>query len=801
MQALWQDLRYGARILAQHPGFTLVAVLTLGLGIGANTAIFSVINTVLLRPLPYAEPEQLMMVWESFPASPENHVMPSNYIDWRTQNQVFSDLAAWTTQTVNLSSGGEPEKLDALTATANLIPLLGVEPLLGRTFSPEEDQPGASQVVVISYGLWQRRFGGSPEAIGNRLTLDAADYTIIGVMPQSFYFPERHQSVWLPLALSQEDLQARVAAHYLSITARGKSGVTPAQAQTEMSAVAARLAEQYPQTNAVIGARVVPLKEQMVGNLRPALLVLFAAAGFVLLVACANVANLLLFRAALRQKEIAVRLALGAGRSRLLRQLLTESLLLAVCGAAFGLLLAAWGVSFLTSQMPERLALATEVSMDGKVFAFTLVAAMLTGILFGLFPALQATRLNLNETLKEGGRDTARGRSGLRNLLVVSEVALALMLMVGAGLMLSSFLRLRQVDTGFAADHLLTMEIDPTFARYPGQAALATFYDQVIEQVKALPGVESAAVVTHLPLSATPGHYLYRAEAEPEWKYVRALPSSISPDYFQTMKIPVLRGRSFGAQDNPQTEAVAVINEALAREAWPDQDAVGKRLRLFPYDATAPTITVIGVVKDVRQSELQAVARPEVYRSYTQVMTFPPRDLVVRTQVAPLNLAASLRQAVQTVDANQPISNLRTMEQVLADSLAEERFNLLLLAGYAGLAVLLAAIGIYGVMSYLVTQNRREIGIRMALGAQPGDVLRLVIGQGFSLTMIGIVIGLAASWGLTRLMKALLYGVTATDPLIFASVALGLLGIALLACYLPARRALRVDPMVALRYE
>jgi putative ABC transport system permease protein len=801
MQTLWQDLRYGVRMLLKQKGVTAIAVLTLALGIGANTAIFSVVNGVLLKPLPYREPEQLMMVWESFPGSQENMVMPANFADWRTQNRVFTDMAAWVGKTLNLSGSGEPEKLEGLRVTANLFSLLGVQPSLGRTFLPEEDQPGANQVALISHGLWQRRFAGAAEAIGSRVLLDGTEFTIIGVMPPKFHFPARQQVIWIPLALSPEQINARVAAHYLSVIARRQPDVTESQAQTEMSALAARLEKQYPQTNVTIGARTVPLKEQMVGDLRQALLILFAAAGFVLLVACTNVANLLLFRAAVRQKEVAVRLALGAGRERLMRQLLTESLLLALLGGGLGLLLALWGVSALVSVAPERLALADKVTVDWSVLGFTLAASALTGVIFGLFPAFQATRLDLNEALKEGGRDAAQGRSGVRSLLVVVEVALALILMTGAGLMINSFLRLRQVDAGFKAERLLTMEIDPTLARYPNHSTLAAFYDQLLDRIAAMPGVESASVVTRLPLTATSGHYMFSTESQTGWKYAGALPSTISPGYFQTMGIPLLRGRAFTAQDNPQTESVAIINEAMAQRAWPSQDPLGKRIRMYPYNATAPTLAVVGVVKDVKQSELQIAARPQVYRSYTQVSSYPPRDLVIKTRTEPLGLAAAIRAAIQMVDKDQPISNIRTMEQILTASLAEQRFNMLLLASYAALALVLAAVGIYGVMSYLVTQHTREIGIRLALGAQARDVLRLVVGQGLTLTCVGIGIGLAGARGLLRLLKTLLFEVSTTDPLTFAGIAFLLFNVALLACWLPARRAAKVDPLVALRYE
>jgi len=800
MRTLWQDLKYGVRMLRAQPTFTVVAILALSLGIGANTAIFSVINTVLLRPLPYAAPEQLTMVWEALPGNRENSVAPGNLTAWRERNQVFADLAAYTEDTFNLSGGGEPEKLEGLAASANLFPLLGVQPLLGRTFSSEEDQPGANRVAVISYGLWQRRFGGSPNAIGSRVMLDGASAEIIGVMSPSFYFPTRQQSIWTPLALTPAQAGTQMA-HFLRVVARIKPSITHQQAQAEMSAIAARLEKEFPQTNITVGANVVPLKDQFVGNLRLALLVLFAAAGFVLLVACTNVANLLLFRAASRQKEIAVRLALGAGRWRLIRQLLTESLMLSLTGGVAGLMLALWGVSTLAAVMPEKLASAKAVTLDLRVLAFTLLVSMLTGIIFGLVPAFQSTRLNLNAVLKEGGRDAARGRSGLRSLLVVAEIALALVLLVGAGLMINSFLRLRQVDTGFKADGLLTLEIDPTLSRFPDQTSLAGFYDRLIERIGALPGVESAGVVTRLPLTPTSGTYLFFAEAPSRWKPASALPNSVSPNYFQVMGMTLLSGRAFTLQDTPETTPTAIINEAMARHAWPGQDPLGKRLRMYPYNHTAPTFTVIGVVKDAKQSEMQAAAKPEVYRSYKQLRLYPPRNLVVRTKVAPQGLAAAIRQAIWEVNKDQPVSNIRTMEEVIGESVSNPRFNMLLLAIFAALALLLAAVGIYGVMSYMVMQHTREIGIRMALGAQASDVLKLVVGKGLILTIAGVVSGVAGAFGLTRLMATLLYGVTATDPLTFAAVSALLATVALLACYLPARRATKVDPMVALRYE
>ena len=801
LEELWQDLRYGARAHLKNPGFTLVAMITLALGIGANSAIFSVINALLLRPLSYAAPERLVMVWESFPGSQENPVMPANFADWRAQNQVFTDMAAWAPQTINLSGDGNPEKVEGAGVTANLFALLGMEPFLGRAFLAEEDRPGVNQVVMISHGLWQRRFGGSRDAIGRRVTLEGTEFTIIGVAPPSFHFPSRQHAVWIPLALSPEQTNARVAAHYLNVIARLKPDASLQQAQAEMAAVAARLEQQYPNTNATVRARVVPLKEQIVGNFRKSLFILFAAAGFVLLVACANVANLLLFRASIRQKEIAVRLAIGAGRGRMMRQLLTESLLLAALGGALGLFLAWWGVSALTAVMPERLALFKAAKVDQNVLAFTLAASMLTAIFFGLFPAFQATRLNLNEALKEGGREAAQGRNGLRSLLVVAEVALAMTLMAGAGLTLNSFLRLRQVDAGFNADRLLAMEVDPTFARYPGHSALAAFYDRLLERIEALPGVESAGVVTRLPLTGDSNHYLYMAESESGWKPVTALPASVSPGYFHTMGIPLVAGRSFTARDGPQTESVVVINEAMAEFVWPNQNPLGKRIVTYPYNSTAPMFTVAGVIKDVRQSELQTTARPQVYHSCAQMMWFPPRDLVVRTNVAPLDLAAAVRDAIRSVDKDQPVSNIRTMDRILADSIADERFNTSLLAIYAALALALAGVGIYGVMSYLVTQYTREIGVRMALGAQTRDVLGLVFRQGMTLTLTGAAIGLGAALGLTRLIKNMLFVVSPTDPVTFFVIALLLAMVALLACYLPARRATKVDPLVALKAE
>jgi putative ABC transport system permease protein len=808
---LSQDLGYGLRMLLKNPGFTVVAVIALALGIGANSAIFSVVNTVLLRPLPYQDPDRLVMVWEDNTKGgyPRDTPAAANYIDWRDQNQVFEGMAAVADMSFNLTGTGEPERIDGRRVSANLFPLLGVQPQIGRAFLPEEDQPGGNRVVVMSHGLWQRRFGSDANITSKSLTLNGESYTVVGVMPPQFQFPGGEDELWVPLALTSQEAANR-GRHYLQVLARMKPGVTLEQAQTEMSTIAARLQQQYPAQNTDLSAAVTPLHEHVAGDIKPALLVLLGAVGFVLLIACANVANLLLARAAVRQKEISIRIALGASRLRLIRQFLTESILLAALGGVVGLLLSLWGVSLLKAFIPPTIAQAGEVSIDGKVLIFTLLISLLTGLVFGLAPALQASRFNLNETLKEGGRDSAAGSRGnrIRDLLVIAEVAVSLILLIGAGLLINSFLRLRNVDPGFRTGNLLTMQVELPQQKYADQARRSTFYTELISRIEALPGVNSAAVTNWIPLVQQGDSIGFSIEGRPDpapgqGKRPTVVTRVTSPHYFQTMGIQLMQGRVFNEQDKVDSPAVAVINETMARRFWPGEDPVGKRIT--PGSLTSPDpddwLTIIGVAKDVRQFELVADPKPQMYISYMQAGFFAPRHLVVSTAVEPLSLAAAVRRTIWDIDKDQPVSNIRTMEDILSDSIARQRFSMLLLGSFAAVALVLAAVGIYGVMSYSVAQRTREIGIRMALGARRGHVLMLTVGGGLKLVLIGVAIGLVAAFILTRVMSSLLFGVSATDPTTFIIISLVLVSVAALASYIPARRATKVDPMVALRYE
>lgn len=805
----WQDLRYGLRMMVKNPGFTVVAVIALALGIGANSAIFSVVNTILLRPLPYKEPDRLVMVWEdaSKHGYPRDTPAAANYLDWREQNQVFDSMAAIADQSFNLTGTGEPERINGRRVSSSLFPLLGVEPQLGRAFTAEEDQPGANRVVVMSHSLWQRRFGSDRNIIDKPLMLNGESYRVIGVMPQHFQFPSRDVELWVPIAFTQQEAASR-GRHYLQVIARLKPGVSLEQAQAEMSAIAARLQQQYPDQNTDLGAAVIPLHEHVAGKIKPALLVLLGAVGFVLLIACANVANLLLARAAVRQKEIAVRVALGASRLRLIRQFLTESILLAMLGGVIGLLLSLWGVHLLKSFIPENISQAGAITIDARVLIFTLLVTLLTGLVFGLAPATQASNFNLNETLKEGGRDSAQGSRGnrIRSLLVIAEVAVSLILLIGAGLLINSFLRLRTVDPGFRSNNLLTMSIVLPQTKYPDQAQRSAFYTELVRRIETLPGVKSAAVTNWIPLVSQGDSIGFSVEGRPDpvgSKRPTVVTRVIHPHYFRTMGIQFLEGREFGDQDRVDSPAVAIISETMARRFWPGEDPTGKRITPGQSSSTDPDdwITIVGVVKDVRQFELVAEPKPQMYLSYVQAGFFAPRHLVVSTEVEPLSLAATVRKTVWDIDKDQPVSNISTMEEVLSESVARQRFSMLLLAIFAGVALVLAAVGIYGVMSYSIAQRTHEIGIRMALGAQKSDVLKLAVGAGLKLVLIGVAIGLVAAFILTRVMASLLFGISATDPATFITISLVLISVALLASYIPARRATKVDPMVALRYE
>ena len=815
MDTLFQDLRYAFRMLLKRPGFTAVAVLALALGIGANSAIFSVVNGVVLRALPYKDPESLMMVWSLLQApagSQEFPVSAADFTDWRDQNQVFEQIAAFHSQPFNITGAGEPEFLGGVRASANLFSLLGIEAKLGRTFLPEEDQPGAGHVVVISHGLWERRFGSDPNIIGQKLTLNDEPYTVVGVMPPGFQFPRkgempagyqfpRQADLYTPLAWTPNQIGNR-GREFLAVIARLKPGVTVAQASADMDGIAERLKQQYPQFNTNKEVVIVPLHQQVVSNVRTALLVLLGAVGFVLLIACANVANLLLARAASRQKEIAIRTALGASRSRVIRQLLTESMLLSLTGGTLGLLLSMWGVDLLTAISPANLPRVDTISVDVRVFAFTLAVSLLTGIIFGLVPAIQASKPDVNEALKEGGRASSVGHNRFRSVLVVSEVALSLVLLIGAGLMIRSFVHLLNSSPGLKPENVLTLDVGLPRTKYTGPQQ-AAFFQQVIERLKSLPGVQSAGAVYPLPLSGAEEGMGFgiegRAALAPGEVY-SAGPRWVSPDYFNVMGISLLRGRELTDRDGSDSPRVVVINEAMAARYFPDEDPIGKRVAFDQVNKAPNWREIVGVIGDVKHLALDSDPKPEMYFPFAQFPSFF-MTLVMRTSGDPLNLVAAARSEVLAVKNDQPISNVHTMEELLSNSIAQRRFNMLLLSIFAGVALLLAAVGIYGVMSYSVAQRTHELGVRMALGAQTSHVLALVVKQGMTLALAGVGIGLAAAFALTRILASLLYGVSATDPLTFSVIALLLASVAFVACYLPARRATKVDPMVALRYE
>ena len=803
---LAQDLHYGLRMLVKNPSFTIVAVLALALGIGANSAIFSVVNTVLLRPLPYKNPGRLVMLWEEAThlGFPKNTPSPANFIDWRAQNTVFEAMAAMVERSFNLTGVGEPERFDGRRVSANLFDLLGVQPQLGRAFRAEEDKPG-SRVVILSNGLWQHRFGGDPRVIGQAVSLNGESYTVIGVMPGSFQFPTRRDQLWVPLAFDAKEAASR-GNHFLEVIARMKPGVTLQQAQAEMSTIAARLAQQYPEENLRVGSVVTALQEQVVGDIKPALLVLLGAVGFVLLIACANVANLLLARAAARQKEIALRLALGAGRSRLTRQFLTESVLLAVIGGAVGLLLSIAGLRVLKTFIPDTISQAQAISIDAKVLVFTGLVALVTGIIFGLAPAMQVSHLDINDTLKEGGRDAAGGTRGnrIRALLVIGEIAVSFVLLMGAGLLINSFMHLRNLHPGFRANHLLTMKIPLSEVKYPDKERRSPFYAEVLRRVQALPGVQSAAVAGNLPLTydgdSMPIGIEGRTDPPPDQRPDVIL-RVVGPGYFSTMGIPLVRGRDFREQDKADSARVVIVSEKTARHFWPGENPIGKRLKPGSTNRNIPWIEIIGVVKDVRQNDFVSEPKMQMYMPYQQLNSFAPNALVVRTNVEPLSLAGAVRNAIWAVDKDQPVSNLRSMDEIVSEAVARQRFSMLLLGIFAALAMVLAAVGIYGVMSYSIAQRTREIGLRIALGAQKSDVLKMILRQGLRFVAAGLAIGLAASFALTRVMASLLFGISATDPATFVSISLMLIAVALLASYIPAVRAMKIDPMLALRYQ
>ncbi|HEX8161826.1 MAG TPA: ABC transporter permease [Pyrinomonadaceae bacterium] len=808
MGTLIQDVRYGLRGLRHNFAFTAVAVCSLALGIGANTAIFSLVNAVLLKPPPFREPERLMMVWEDQPGIGVrgDQVQPAVYVDWKAQNRSFEDMAALTWQTFNITGDGEPEKVPSYGVTANFFPMLGAQPALGRNFLAEEDAPGGAKVVIISHGLWQRRYGGDEKIVGREILLNGEKRTVVGVMPAGFQFMQSYIGLWVPAALSAEEL-ARRNENSLTVLARLKPGVTREQAQADVGAITERLARDYPNDVAGIEASVVPIGEQLSGPARRPLLVLLAAVGFVLLIACANVANLLLARAASRRKEIAVRAALGAGRWRIVRQLLTESVLLSLAGGALGLLLAAWGFEFVRKLIPDALSLSATLKLSLPVLGYATLISLVTGVAFGLAPALQASRTDLNDALKQGGGRAGSNAGGrLRGALVVVEVALALVLLVGAGLLVQTISHMTGQYASLRPRELLMVRTVLPQNKYAALAKRTQFYDQVLARVGQLPGVVSAGYTTSVPLQWQGGAngFMIDGPQPPPGVMTNAIHRQVSANYLQTIGVALREGRYLDEHDNAQSQNVLVVNEKMARQYWPGESAVGKRISFGRGDGSDPWRTIVGVVADVRQMGMDAPVKAEMYLPYSQVAVMPgykPRDLVVRAAGDPLALVPAVREAVRAVDADQPLSNIATVEQQLNDQTGTRGIGMILLASFAALALLLAAMGIYGVLAYFVTQHVPEIGVRLALGAQPRDILALVMRKGMGLALGGVGLGLAAALALTRLMSGLLFGVSATDPKTYALLALLLAAIAFLACYVPARRAMKVDPMIALRYE
>jgi putative ABC transport system permease protein len=788
-------------MLTKKPGFTMAAIITLAAGIGLNAAIFSIVNSILLRPLPYREPERLIQVWETYKPDEmaSGSASPNNFLDWKKQAQSFEGMTAINLWGYSLTGTSETTEVFGMQVTTDFFDLLGVAPQLGRTFSPEEDQLDKRHVVVISHSFWQERFGGDANIIGKTIKLDNDVHTVIGVLRpdfrQSELFTNYRSEIWVPLVLSPAANDR--GRHHLRVIGRLKPGITIDRAQSEMTAIARQLEEAYPTTNTDRGINLVPLHEQATGSVRWALLLLQCATGFVLLIACTNVANLLLSRVTTREKEMAIRSALGASRWRIVRLLLSESLALALIGGAVGLLIAVWGIDLLVSIAPKNIPRLDEISLDGRVFGFTLGLSFLTAIFFGLVPAWQATRINLNESLKEGGRSATRGQ-GSRGAMVVAEIALTIVLLIGSGLLLRSLIQLQNVDLGFNPENLLTMRVSLLDINYPDRQRVANFYKESLARIEALPEVKSASLSSAPPIVPLSNMWVtFEIEGQPSdpGREPTAQYRLITPGYFHTMEMSLIKGRAFTERDTRDATQVAIINEGFAQRHFPDADPIGRKIV-----AGRTVREIVGVVGNVRHRSLEEEADIELYVPHAQ----NPRGtvtVVIRTASDPERVVRAAQKAVWAGDSDAAVSNVMTMNQALSDVIARPRFNVFLLSIFSVIALMLAAVGIYGVMSYTVAQRTREIGVRIALGAQASDVLKLVVGQGMMLALIGVAIGIAGALGVTRLMSNRLYDVTATDPLTFIAVSGLMTAIALLACYIPARRATRVDPMVALRYE
>ena len=808
MQTLWQDLRYGARMLKNKPGFTSVAVMTLALGIGAIVTIFSSVDALMLRPFAFARQERLMMVWETDLARgiERSEVSPGNFTEWQAQNRSFEQLIAMQQAWFDLTAGDQPERFSGYRVSAAMFTVLGVKAALGRTLLPEDGQPGREQVAVIHYDLWRRRFGADQSLVGQAVKLNDRDVTVVGVMPPDFNFPYHLGEIWMPLTLNPQEQQNH-GNHYLDVMGRLKPAVTRAQAEGDLRAIAARLQQTHPDTNHGRSLYVIPLNQHFTRGARTAMPALIGSAVFLLLIACVNVANLLLARATARQKEIALRLALGAGRRRIVRQLLVESLLLALLGGALGLLLSVWGIAALADGIPATFTKFIpgwhHLEMNRPALLFTLLVSMLTGLLFGLAPAWQSTTPNLNETLKEGGRSSSGpgARNRFRSGLVVAEIALSLVLLIGAGLMIRSFVRMLNSDFGFDPQNVLTLNVSLPREQYPDATQRISFFEQLLGRIAALPAVAKAGAVSHLPMGGSSSSSNFRVVGRPEFppgQRPHADLRAATPDYFEAVGTPLRRGRLFTARDDAQASRVVLVNEAFAARFFPGAEAIGQRIQLSG-SAESP-LEIIGVVASIKNEDLDERNEPGIYLPHAQ-RAWSGMDLVIRTIGDPTLLTAAVRHELSALDKTRAVFNIRPLQQVVNERISPKRLLTWMLGVFALIALALALAGIYAVMSFIVAQRTHEVGIRIALGAQPQAILRLVVGYGLRLTVIGLGLGLIGAWLLTRALAPLLYGVTATDPLTYAGFSLLLAGVALLACLLPARRAARVDPIEALRYE
>ena len=810
MDSLFKDIRYGVRGLLKHPGFTAIVVITLALGIGASTAIFSVVDNVLLRRLPYRNAERIVAIQEMNREGKRGQVTSANFLDWRAQSTVFEHLAAIKTTTSNLALSDQAERIDLAQTNANFFDVFGITPTYGRLFLPQDEQAGHDPVVVVSNTLWQRRFGSDPSLVGKPITLDGRNFTVIGIAPPGFQYPDKTE-LWVPplklvpeLYLNQDVTQTR-GMGYLAAIALLKPGVSLPQAATEMETITARLRQQYPNTNNRRFNRVVSLYEHLIGDTNKVLWLLLGAVTFVLLIGCANVANLLLASGAGRQKEMAIRTALGASRWRVMRQLFTESTILALTGGAVGVLIAIWGLAAITKLLPADFPRLNEIHLDLRILGFTFAASVLTGILFGLAPALQVSRAEVQESIRETGRGASgsRRQSHFRQALIICEVALSVVLLAGAGLLFRSFLRLQSVNTGFVSEQVLTARLTPSGTNFTNQADYDKFYSQVLEKTGAIPGVSDAGIINTLPLNQGPTTG-FRVEGRPittpdKWPMVNY--RNVSPNYFRAMSIPVVQGRAYTDRDDSNAPLVMIINQQTAREIFPGEDPVGKRITFGNVDNGQPRwFEIVGVVANVRSLELREEAQSEIYFSSLQDY-WPAMSLVVRSSVEPSSLSGAIRQVINEVDKSVPVSQVKTMDHVVSESITQPRFNLFLLGLFSTVAMLLSTAGIYGVTAYTVSQRTHELGIRLALGAQVGDVLKMILGQGMAVIGVGLVLGLGAAFGLMRLLRSLLFGVGENDPLTFMAITLVLLTVALIACYIPARRATKVDPLEALRAE